>query len=68
MYRSRQRVNAPPHLEDVVAGRCTSKDVRAAPVFVARLVGGDDVCEITRDACVACSFRRGDGWNYVITV
>jgi len=38
-------------LEVVVAGRWTPKDVKAASV--ARLVAGDDVCEIARDAGVA---------------
>lgn len=50
-------------LEVVVAGRWTSKDVKASPVSAARLVGGDGVCEIARDACAASSLRRGDGWN-----
>ncbi|QNP93902.1 hypothetical protein IA203_08895 [Corynebacterium wankanglinii] len=38
-------------LEVVVAGRWTPKDVKAASV--ARLVAGDDVGEIARDAGVA---------------
>lgn len=38
-------------LEVAVAGRWTPKDVKA--VSVARIVAGDDVCEIARDAGVA---------------
>lgn len=37
-------------LEVVVAGRWTPKDVKAASV--ARVVAGDDVCEVARDAGV----------------
>ena len=37
-------------LEVVVAGRWNLKDVKA--VSVARLVAGDDVCEIARNASV----------------
>ena len=44
-------------LEVVVAGRWTPKDVKAASV--ARLVAGDDACEIARDAGVAESTVYG---------